>query len=264
MKNNLALFVKGILIGLGKIIPGVSGGLIAMSFGVYERLIASISHIYKNFRQNFTFLIFIGSGIILSIILGSNLIMYFLNNYYFATMLLFIGLILGGVPSLITVAKEEKSKLNVIVMLIPFIFIFTVSVLTSGMSINLKLNFFTTIIVGIIDSLTMIIPGISGTAVMMMLGVYDKILLSFSGFNHFNILIPFIIGITLGVFLFSRIIDILIRKYRISCYYAIIGFTISTIFLLLGQTFKVNNSIYEVLIGILFMIIGYLIGKRLN
>ena len=108
--NFLTLLLKGFIIGIAKIIPGVSGALIAISFGIYEKAIKAISNFFENPINNFLFLFPIGLGVLLSISLTSGLILYFINNYYFPTILLFIGLIMGGIPSLINNINIKKVK----------------------------------------------------------------------------------------------------------------------------------------------------------
>ena len=106
MKKNLVLFLKGIIIGIGKTIPGVSGASLSISLGVYEQLISSMANIFKETKKNLKFLLIIGSGIIISIMLSSNLIMHCLDNYYLPTMLLFIGMIIGCIPNIVKMAKK--------------------------------------------------------------------------------------------------------------------------------------------------------------
>ena len=90
------LVLKGIIIGIGKIIPGVSGSLLAISMGLYPKMIDSINYFFDNKRDNFKFLFKIGIGVLISIVFFSNIIIYALNNYYLITMFFFIGLILGS------------------------------------------------------------------------------------------------------------------------------------------------------------------------
>ena len=92
----MMLFIKGLVIGIGKIIPGVSGALLAVNFNLYEKAISSVVNFFDDWKNNLKFLIILGSGILLAIILGSKIVMYLLNNYKFITMMFFIGLISGG------------------------------------------------------------------------------------------------------------------------------------------------------------------------
>ena len=119
------LIIKGFIIGIGKIIPGVSGAMLAITLGEYEKIIEAISNIKKNTIKNTKYLSTIGIGIILAITLTSKIIVKCLNMHYFPTMLLFIGMIIGGIPKII---KETKPKikdilLSVIILLILFLII---------------------------------------------------------------------------------------------------------------------------------------------
>ena len=105
MKEIFGLFIKGLIIGIGQIIPGVSGGMLAISLGLYEKGINAISNFFSNVKENLKFLVPIALGIITSILYISKVIKYFLSAYYLPTMLLFIGLIVGGVPPLIDKIK---------------------------------------------------------------------------------------------------------------------------------------------------------------
>lgn len=273
MKEKLILILKGIIIGAGKIIPGVSGGMLAITLNVYDRGIKSISNFFKNIKENFTFLFTLGIGILISILSVSKLIKYTLDNYYLPTMLLFIGMIIGGIPSIVNEAKQEKSLKNVIIMLIPFILIFILSITSNIFNIGSvkEAKFIPMIIIGIVDAITMIIPGISGTAILMMLGYYDIIISAFGSFtnvsliySNLSIIIPFGLGMIIGVIVLSKIINHLLNKYRISCLYATIGFSISSILLLLIETLKTNYYIGEILISLVLLVVGYFISSKLD
>lgn len=273
MKQQLILILKGLIIGAGKIIPGVSGGMLAIILNVYDKGIEAISEFFKDVKSNFTFLFTLAIGIIISILSISKIIKYTLTFYYLPTMLLFIGLILGGIPHIIVEAKKGKSLKNVFVMLIAFLFILGVSIFSNkegNVSIT-EVKFMPMILIGVVDAITMIIPGISGTAILMMLGYYDAIITSFSTITDFSLLgtnlmviIPFGIGLVLGTIILSKVINYLLNKYKISSYYAIIGFTFSSILLLLGETLSNNYSIGELLISFFFLIMGYFIGNKLE
>lgn len=262
--DNIKMFSKGLLIGIGKIIPGVSGSMIAISLGLYEKMIDSLSNIFKDFKNNFLFLFKIGIGIMTSIILISKVLIYTLNNYYFPTMLLFIGLIVGGFPTIISIAKKSVNIKNVIILVIPFIIFLILDILTNNVSINVKLTPINAIWVGIIEAISMIVPGISGTAIMIMIGVYDEILLMFSNFNYIYILIFFILGVTIGIFSLCKIINYILNKYNISCYYAIIGFVVSSITIMLKQTFCAVTSYDQIIVGLILFGIGAFISYKIK
>lgn len=260
--ETLKLISKGMLVGIGKIIPGVSGSMIAISLGIYEKMIQALCNIFTNFKENAKFLFKIGIGLLLSITLISKIIYMMLNRYYFLTMLLFIGLIIGGLPSIIKVASKEKSTKNNVILIIPFIIFLVLEILTDSLELDIKLNIFNAIWVGMLEALTMLIPGISGTAIMMMLGIYDNVLLVFSNFNYFHILIFLMLGIMVGVFMFSKIINYFLNKHKISCYYLIIGFVISSTIILLKNLFIVKFTLLELILGIILMFVGIVISYK--
>ena len=109
MKENLVLVIKGMIIGLANVIPGVSGGTLMITLGLYEKIINTISHFFKNFKENLKFLIPLGIGLVLAVLLFSKIIGASLDKYPFPTTLLFIGLILGGLPLL---WKKVNTKSN--------------------------------------------------------------------------------------------------------------------------------------------------------
>lgn len=262
--DNIKLFLKGILIGIGKIIPGVSGSMIAISLGLYEKMIYSLSNIIKDFKSNSLFLLKIGSGIFISIFLTSKIIILALNNYYLPTMLLFIGLIIGGIPSIVKIAKKEKTRFNILIMLIPFFIFLLIDVFTKNINIDISLNLINALWLGIIEALTMIIPGISGTAIMIMLGVYEEILNVFSSFDNILILLCFLMGITIGIFISSKMIGYVLNKYKISCYYAIIGFVVSSLIILLRKILTIQSDMNAICIGIILLIMGTFISYKLE
>ena len=108
LKENLILVAKGFVIGIANIIPGVSGGTLAITLGIYERLIKAISHFFTNLKENIKFLVPIAVGAVLSLLILSNVIGYALDHYPIPTTLLFVGLIFGGVPLLYRHVKTEK------------------------------------------------------------------------------------------------------------------------------------------------------------
>lgn len=276
MKENIKLVLKGFVIGIGKIIPGVSGAMLAITLGVYEKGLKIVSNFTKEIKPNFKFTICLGFGMLLSIILGSNVVMYCLNNYYLPTMLLFIGMIVGGLKPLFQEIKYEKVKLkNVIICCIVIIAILALSLLDFG---NDKTNytkslssFFMFFIGGILDATATVIPGISGTALLMILGYYNIIMNTFGDILNFSnitnnlfVLIPFCFGMLLGIIYIAKLMNYLFSKHKNSTYYAIIGFALTSIVLLFMQTTGRIYSVSEIIISLIMLVLGYFIAKKLD
>lgn len=265
MRENLILVLKGFIIGVAKIIPGVSGAVLAISLNIYEKALTILSSI-KKIKKEFKFLFLLGIGLIIAIIFTSNLVTYFLNKYYLETMLFFIGLILGGIPILI----KKNNQYNYIIMFVAFIVVFLINYI-SKTYINLNKTYITFIIIGIIESFSMIVPGISGTAIMMILGVYNLLLNTISSLTSINsiinnlfFIIPFLFGVIIGGIIFIKLMNYLFKHYKSLTYSGIIGFSISSVFILFLDTLKSNYNIYSVLIGLLLLVIGYFISSKLE
>ena len=253
-------FVKGFIIGIGKIIPGVSGAMLATIMGVYDKSIFYICNFKSNVKEGIRYLFPIGVGIVLSIILFSKIISMCLNKYYSITMLFFVGLIIGGFPFVINKVKKRDYFISVV----SFSLFFLISVFNINNSYVLRNNFIDTVIYffsGGIEAIGTIVPGVSGTALLMIVGTYDSIVYSIGNLTNFKIIFPFIIGIILFILLFVKLVDYLFRKYNDKMYAFILGILVSSTVLLVIQVFKDKVIFLDVLIGIVFMFIGIFISS---
>lgn len=253
-------FVKGFIIGIGKIIPGVSGAMLATIMGVYDKSIFYICNFKSNIKEGIRYLFPIGVGIVLSIILFSKIISMCLNKYYSITMLFFVGLIIGGFPFVINKVKKKDYFISVV----SFSLFFLISIFNINNSYVLRNNFIDTVIYffsGGIEAIGTIVPGVSGTALLMIVGTYDSIVYSIGNLTNFKIIFPFIIGIILFILLFVKLVDYLFRKYNDKMYAFILGVLVSSTVLLVIQVFKDKVIFLDVLIGIIFMFIGIFISS---
>ena len=123
MKDKILLILKGFVLGIANIIPGVSGGTLAITLGIYERMIEAISHFFSNFKDNLKFVMFLGIGILISLALFSNVIGFCLDKFQFATIMFFIGIILGGMPILFKKVKGTVNVGNGLVFAIAFLIV---------------------------------------------------------------------------------------------------------------------------------------------
>lgn len=275
--ENLLLILKGFILGIANIIPGVSGGTLAMTMGIYEDIIKSISSILKTPKKSLKLLLYLGIGAALSILILSKLLNYTLTNYAFATTLFFIGLIVGGFPLLLKKAKGHKVSLGYLLS-----FLSTTSLViilrllqTSENTVSLNnVSLFTMIIlllVGMLAASTMVIPGVSGSFVLMLIGFYKPILNTISNITKINllghnllILVPFGIGVLLGIVITAKLIEYLLKKYEIYTYYGIYGFILASILVLILNVYNKATGIPEVVVGILLVLLGTFIGYKLG
>ena len=277
MKEKIFLVLKGFVIGIANIIPGVSGGTLAITLGIYEDLIKAISHFFSNIKENLKLLIPIFIGMVLSLAILSNVIGYSLEHYPIPTTLFFVGLILGGLPLLVKHIKgKEKSISNWIVFLITFLIVAVFAFLKSGNAMvdlsNLSIGgYLLLFIVGVVAAATMVIPGISGSFVLMLLGYYEpiiNIIREFTKFKNFTsnfiILAVFGIGVLLGIIVIAKIIEYLLEKQPIKTYYGIIGFVLASIISIIMPLLELNFVISQVVIGIILLLIGMVIAYKLG
>jgi len=258
----MKLILKGFIIGIGKIIPGVSGALLAISLGVYEEALKAIGNFFKEPIKNFKFLFPLGVGAVLAIILTSKILLFLLNNYYVLVMLFFLGLISGGIIPIFKQVNIKKIKIsNFIAIFLSFMLVISLSFVNNNTLNNINNPIIESLIyfsIGTIDAATMIIPGISGTAVMMLLGIYDLLLNLLSTINqifyNLNLYIPYFLGIIITVLSLSKLMSYLFNKKSELMYSGILGFSLSSILMLLIDLFSNNNiKIYQIplfLIGI--------------
>ncbi len=266
MRKECNLILKGMLIGLGKVIPGISGSLIAVSLGLYEKALDAIGHFFRNIKENMLFLGTLSIGLILSIVFGSKLVIYLLEFCYVPTMLLFIGFIAGVFPSLYGKMKVKNKKLWLF-FLLSALLVLCLNVFTTNSNFYPQKNigsYLLIIGIGFLDAATMIIPGISGTAIFMILGCYSFVLNLFGSFTHFSQMISnfpyyfcFGLGLLLGIILVSRFMHYMLKNHLDVTYSFIMGFTVSSIVLLLQKVFVSSDTLIDLVVGIILLIVGY-------
>lgn len=276
MKEKLTLAIKGFLIGVANIIPGVSGGTLAITLGIYEKLIGAISHFFKNLKENIKFIMPIGIGAVLSILLLSRVISFCLDKYTLATILFFIGLILGGIPLLNKKIKGHyKNVSNIIIFLLSFGFVVALSILKGENVVSFEnmniINYIMLFLVGVVAAATMIIPGVSGSFVLMLLGYYKPIVDTIGDLTKFNniwqdiiILVPFGIGVLVGIVAISKLLEFLFKKYEVKTYFGVMGFIIASIITIFTGAEGLVFSIPQLLIGLMLLGIGFVAAYKLG
>lgn len=267
--RNIKLFIEGFLVGFGKIMPGVSGSVLAISFGIYEKIIACLSSL-KELKKNAKFMLILAVSIFLAIVLGSNVIKYLLTNYYTKTLMFFIGMIVPGIfPIIKNVKNDDLTPRRV--FLCTFIFAFLMILNTMDFSSTAPTGepylheFLSLVMCGLIDAASTIIPGISGTALLMVIGYYERIitalanLLTFTDFSRsIMIFIPFFIGMAIGIVLTAKLITYLFQNHRTFTYMIIVVFAIFSIIGLFMNIIAIAPTVKELLTSIVFLVLGYI------
>lgn len=285
MKDNILLVIKGFIMGIANIIPGVSGGTLAIILGIYEKFIGALSHFFKDFKENLKFLILVFIGIGASLITMSNVIDYSYNNFPIPTTLFFIGLVVGGIPLLYGKVKgkpEMKKVSSWAIFALAFVCVIFLAlsnkIFGEGGSVdftNMGLGGYVLLfIVGAVAAATMIIPGVSGSLVLMLLGYYYPIINLLKELTQFNnvfsnltIAVVFGLGVLVGIVLISKLIEFLFNKYETKTYFGVLGFIFASIVAIPIATFseiQLTFNIVHIIIGIVVAFIGGVIAYKLG
>ena len=255
-------FLIGILIGTAMVVPGVSGGVIAVIFGIYDKAINSFVNLFKDFKHNFIYLFKIGFGILIGAIWFSNILLFLYKWNTTITKLTFIGLILGGVPSLLSEVKKRYDRVNYLVIIIVFIISLFMFCLSKLNITNMQNNsFFNMFIGGLLYSVGKAVPGISGSFLLMMVGMYDFVLSLIAhpitvALTNIDKVIPFLLGLIIGVIILVNIMNKLLINHVGMTYSIIIGFILGSIPALIPNGISI--------LSVLFMLSGFILSYLLT
>lgn len=239
MQNWILRFVKGMFIGSGFILPGVSGGALAAVFGIYERIISFLAHITRDFKKNVLFFIPVGLGGITGVFLLSFAVSFFLGTYETYILWLFVGCIVGTVPALWEQAgKEGRRSKHLIIMAITFvvslIFLLYGQQLFGG---GVTQNFGTWMIAGGLIGLGVIVPGLSPSNFLVYMGMYKAMA---DGIKTLDLMVilPIGIGAVVCVLLLSKLMDYIFSKAYASLFHFILGVVFASTIMIIPRNFN--------------------------
>ena len=275
--------LRGVVIGLANIIPGVSGGTMMVSMGIYDTIIGCINSLFKDFKRCIKTLWPYALGMVLGILGLAKLITFLLETYPLPTNMAFIGLILGGLPMILKKMKgEKKGVAGVIAFVLAFALVVGLKIVGGGngadASITLSIGqMIILFFMGVIAAATMVIPGVSGSMMLMLLGYYNPVVGSVSGLvdallsgnigamlSCCGVLIPFGVGVVVGIFAVAKLIEILLRRFPGPTYCAIMGLvTASPVAILLGLS-DVGVTAVTVIVSIVALALGCVAAYKLG
>ena len=274
--NNITTILKGFVLGIANIIPGVSGGTLAITLGIYEKLIDIISNLRMRIKDNIKFIILLIIGVAIGLVLFSNIISICLARFPFITIMFFIGIILGGTPVLFEKIRKHKTVSSIIIFVITFSIVMLLTLLSNSERIITldSLNILKVIglfFAGFVAAASMLLPGISGSFVLMLIGYYRPIIDSIKDLTHFNNLLHNIIilgiagvGVLCGLILSAKLINWLLKKYEIPTYFGIIGFVIASVISIFVTALSNIILPLDIVIGIIMFIVGILIARLIG
>jgi putative membrane protein len=284
MKEFIANILRGMVIGISNVIPGVSGGTMMVSMGIYDKLILVLTHFIKRMKEAIALLVPIVIGMLLSIAIFAKIFSEILfPKFPLQTNLFFIGLIIGGLPVIYKRVKGNSIRLpQIIAFLVLFVVVIAFALMGegSGSSVDVSFsvgNLIKLFIVGVIAAATMVIPGVSGSMIMMILGYYNTIIDTINAFinalksfdigamlNTFVVLVPFGIGVVVGVVAVAKLIEFLLKRFPLVTYWAIIGLIAASPFAILIMMEVATVGVVEVITGIVLLVAGFFISMKLG
>ena len=292
--KSIKIFLIGLALGITQVIPGVSGATIAIILGVYFEIIEAINNFNKNVKKHLKLIFPLLIGIACGIILFSTIVNFLLENYSFPTMFFIIGLIIGIIPHffLKIIDGIGNSKTSILQLLflaaIPFIALLLVSGLkaesiTDPIKVINNIDFLFMVFIffaGILAAASLIIPGFSGSFVLLLLGIYPLVIYSLSSIrflltdfsntvlllNIIKVLLPLGIGIIIGGLSMARLIEKLLKNHKKTIYSIILGLLLGSIILLFREpmVYKSGLSIPIIIAGIISLFLGSLLAYKLG
>lgn len=274
--------LRGVVIGIANIIPGVSGGTMMVSMGIYDTLIHCITHLFSEFKKSVKTLLPYAIGMLIGIMALASLLSFLFERYPLPTNTAFIGLILGGLAPLLR--KIERKKINPVAVIV-FIVFFAVVIWMAlagprQNAENVEINIGTILILvvmGAIASATMIIPGVSGSMMLMLLGYYTPVLNALNALKTaifsadlaamgapLAVLLPFVVGVALGIFGIAKLIEWFIARFPTPTYCGVLGLVLASPVAILIRTNMTGVSVWTVTAAVATFVIGFIAARLLE
>ena len=287
MKMHLLNILKGAAIGVANVIPGFSGGTMAVLLKIYDLFVYAFANVFNDFINVVKKCWSLFLGILIGILFALVVIVKLLEVIPFITVMFFVGLILGSIPQIYKKSKEGKIKnRDIISLIIAILIIVLLPLVNENAATNINYNFGLYIILffmGVISASSMVIPGVSGSLVLMAFGYYTFVMTTIKDYliNIFNFslvsywgmffsLLFFGLGCIVGVIFIAKLITILTNKYPKTVYFTILGLLLASPFSIIYSTcneYVIKLNLPTVVFSIISLILGaglVLLGEYLS
>ena len=250
-------FLKGIIVGIGGIAPGLSGSVLLVILGLYEKAVSAIGTLFKDFKNNVKFLFPLVLGFGVGVIIFSKIVDFLLGNYEMYTRYAFLGLVLGTIPLFYKEVKKNgfHKKYYAVIIIVAIIgfsfFHFNANLFPTITDPNLLQSVF----LGIAVAGSSIVPGVDSAVILSSLGLYELYVGSIADFN-LSILIPAGVGLVIGVLVISFIMNKLIKRFYTVTFSVIFGLFLSIIPNVLNESCGLGFNLNSV-ISIILVVIGF-------
>lgn len=220
--------IKGVLVGIGFILPGLSGGVLAVIFGIYDPLIRFLANLRKNFLKNLLYFLPVAIGAAIGIVLFAVVVEKAFGKYAALFVSLFVGFVAGTFPSLYkTAGKQGRHTSDIIILILTSIVIFILMVIGGKQLTEITPNLLVWLGSGLLMGLGLIVPGMSPSNFLIYFGLYDKMAIGIKDFD-FGVIIPLIIGFVVCILLFAKLASWLFKKHYSGMYHFILGMVVGS------------------------------------
>lgn len=253
----------GALVGLVSMLPGASGATIAVIFGIYERLVSDLADIRHRLLKDLRFIILIFIGIVLGMMVCAFGLEFLMDHIEVPTMFFFAALIVAQIPDIMKLGDdgEPLSKWNIAAFVVGFVIMIAFLFLGDGNDVELEgiTGTILMVLVGIILAVSKLAPGVSGSTVLLALGLYTPFMHALTDMD-IGYLLPILIGLVIGVLGFSKIVDHCMRNHKKSTYVMILGLTAGSVITVSVQAIMKLSGTEMIAMSIAGIVIGLLLG----
>lgn len=257
-KNFILLLIQGMIIGVGGILPGVSGGVLCMAFGLYKPVMEVLASPRKNLKTHLGLLIPVGIGGALGCFGLAHFVGAAMNAQPELSTTVFAGLILGTLPALLRTAREKApSRGSLPALFVSFIFFFTLfCFLNRGDGLSLTPNFFWYLLAGAIWGISIVLPGLSSSGILLFLGLFEPMVRGAKSFD-LGVLIPLAVGGVGAIVLLARLVNRLFDRYPAVMSYIVLGIVAATTIPILPMRFA---SVADFAVKAALLVIGFAVA----
>lgn len=255
----------GIAVGAASMLPGISGGVVAVCFGIYERLIADLADLRGRLMRDLPFVTAIGSGMLIGVLFIAFLLDIIMDRHLVPALFLFLGLIIGQLPELWRITRPDDGRLsapNLLALVVGFAFMMLL--IAAGTSDDVAIdgdaaNFAALLLVGALFAISKLAPGISGSTLILALGLYKPMMDAITDMD-IAFLIPLVIGFIIGLLGFAKAVDRAIKRHRTSSYCMILGLTLGSIMVVFWQIGDYCLMPIDIIVGMAALVFGNIVS----
>lgn len=257
-------FLKGIVVGLGGVAPGLSGSVLLIIFGLYQKTLEALGTLFADFKKNVRFLLPLVTGMFLGVLLFSKVLDFFLNNFEVPTRFCFLGLILGTVPLFYREVKKNgfSAKYYLVILLSAILGTWMFTLNPNAFPQVSDPTLLQSIILGVAVAATAIVPGVDPAVLLSSLGYYEMYVRSLANFD-LNVLLPMLVGLAVGAVGISFGMSVLFKKFYTTTFSVVFGLFLSMIPNMLTERCILRMDMVSV-ISVVVMIIGFVVSYYLG